>query len=204
MRNLIVATRNKGKYHEIKEILADMPFNVMSMEDMNLYVDIVENGKTFEENSLIKAREVCKLVNEIVIADDSGLEVDYLNGQPGIYSSRFGGENATDREKNKILLAMLEGVPFEKRKASFVCVIAVVYPEGNYFTVKGTCDGYIGFKPEGRNGFGYDPLFYMPEYGMTTAQMEPEEKHKISHRGKALKLMVEELKKSILFKHHRG
>lgn len=195
MRNIIVATGNKGKYLEIKEILTDMPFNVLSMEDINLDINIVENGSTFEENSLIKAREVCKLTGEIVMADDSGLEIEYLNGQPGIHSSRFIGENATDEERNRKLLAILENVPFEKRKARFVCVIAVVYPEGNYFTVKGTCDGYIGFEPEGKNGFGYDPIFYIPEYDMTTAQMEPKEKHKISHRGKALKLMIEEFEK---------
>ncbi|HHY23216.1 MAG TPA: XTP/dITP diphosphatase [Clostridiaceae bacterium] len=199
MRNIIVATKNKGKYHEIKEILTDMPFNVLSMEDMNLDIDIVENGNTFEENSLIKAREVCKLTGDIVIADDSGLEIDYLNGRPGIHSSRFGGENTTDEERNRKLLTILEKVPFEKRKARFVCVIAVVYPEGNYFTVKGTCDGYIDFEPKGKNGFGYDPIFYVPEYDMTTAQMEPKEKHKISHRGKALKLMIEELKRNNIF-----
>jgi XTP/dITP diphosphohydrolase len=121
MRNIIVATKNKGKYHEIKEILTDMPFNVLSMEDMNLDIDIVENGNTFEENSLIKAREVCKLTGDIVIADDSGLEIDYLNGRPGIHSSRFGGENTTDEERNRKLLTILEKVPFEKRKARFVC-----------------------------------------------------------------------------------
>jgi XTP/dITP diphosphohydrolase len=199
MRNIIVATKNKGKYHEIKGILTDMPFNVLSMEDMNLDIDIVENGNTFEENSLIKAREVCKLTGDIVIADDSGLEIAYLNGRPGIHSSRFGGENTTDEERNRKLLTILEKVPFEKRKARFVCVIAVVYPEGNYFTVKGTCDGYIDFEPKGKNGFGYDPIFYVPEYDMTTAQMEPKEKHKISHRGKALKLMIEELKRNNIF-----
>jgi XTP/dITP diphosphohydrolase len=199
MRNIIVATKNKGKYHEIKEILTDMPFNVLSMDDKNLDIDIVENGNTFEENSLIKAREVCKLTGDIVIADDSGLEIDYLNGRPGIHSSRFGGENTTDEERNRKLLTILEKVPFEKRKARFVCVIAVVYPEGNYFTVKGTCDGYIDFEPKGKNGFGYDPIFYVPEYDMTTAQMEPKEKHKISHRGKALKLMIEELKRNNIF-----
>lgn len=197
MKNLIVATKNKGKYQEIKEILTNMPFNVISMGELSLDIDIEETGKTFEENALIKAKKVCKLTGEIVIADDSGLEVDYLDGAPGIYSSRFGGENATDEGKNRKLLKMLEGVPFEKRKARFVCAIAVVYPEGKHFIVKGICDGYIGFKPEGNNGFGYDPLFYLPEYGMTTAQMEPKEKHKVSHRGKALKLMVEEFRKEL-------
>jgi XTP/dITP diphosphohydrolase len=129
------------------------------------------------------------------MADDSGLEVDFLNGAPGIYSARFAGEGATDSDKNTKLLNLLADVPFEKRSARFVCAIAVVLPNGEAFTVRGTCEGFIGYKPEGNNGFGYDPLFYMPEFGMTTAQMEPEYKHKISHRGRALRLMVEELRK---------
>mgnify|MGYP000279796098 CR=1 FL=1 len=195
MRNLIVATKNKGKYQEMKEILSGMPFNVISMEDASLDIEIEETGQTFEENALIKAREVSRLTNEIVIADDSGLEIEYLDGAPGIYSSRFAGKGASDEDRNRKLLKLLEGVPFEKRKARFVCVIAVVYPEGDYFTVKGICEGYIGFEPKGNNGFGYDPLFYIPEYGKTMAEMDPEDKHKISHRGKALRLMLEEFKK---------
>lgn len=195
MRNLIVATKNKGKYQEMKEILSGMPFNVISMEDASLDIEIEETGQTFEENALIKAREVSRLTNEIVIADDSGLEIEYLDGAPGIYSSRFAGKGASDEDRNRKLLKLLEEVPFEKRKARFVCVIAVVYPEGDYFTVKGICEGYIGFEPKGNNGFGYDPLFYIPEYGKTMAEMDPEDKHKISHRGKALRLMLEEFKK---------
>jgi len=195
MRNLIVATKNKGKYQEMKEILSGMPFNVISMEDASLDIEIEETGQTFEENALIKAREVSRLTNEIVIADDSGLEIEYLDGAPGIYCSRFAGEGASDEDRNRKLLKLLEGVPFEKRKARFVCVIAVVYPEGDYFTVKGICEGYIGFEPKGNNGFGYDPLFYIQEYGKTMAEMDPEDKHKISHRGKALRLMLEEFKK---------
>lgn len=194
MRKFIVATRNKGKLKEIAEILKDFPYSVISMEDAGIYEDIEENGATFEENALIKAKEVFRLTNEIVMADDSGLEVDYLNGAPGIYSSRFAGEGATDEDKNNKLLSLLKDVPFEKRTARFVCSIAVMLPDGRHFTVRGTCEGYIGYKPEGRNGFGYDPLFFMPEYDMTTAQMEPEDKHKISHRGKALGLMVEKLR----------
>lgn len=199
MRKLLIATKNKGKYYEIKEILTNMPFNIISMQDINPDMDLVieEGGETFEENALIKAKKVCELAGEIVMADDSGLEIFYLGGAPGIYSSRFGGEKATDEEKNQQILKMLEGVSFEKRKARFVCAIAVVYPEGEYFVVRGICDGYINFKPEGSNGFGYDPIFYLPEYGLTTAQMKPEDKHRISHRGKALKLAVEELRKRI-------
>ena len=194
MKKLIAATKNKGKINEIQEILSDMPFQVISMEEAGITKDIEEFGSTFEENALIKAEEVCKLTGEIVMADDSGLEVDALNGAPGIYSARFAGEGASDEDKNIKLLNMLKDVPFEKRGARFVCAIAVAYPDGKSFCVRGTCEGYIGFKSEGNNGFGYDPLFYMPEFNMTTAQLAPEEKHKISHRGKALRLMVERLK----------
>lgn len=196
MKKFIAATKNKGKLHEIAEILSDFPFEVVSMESAGIEKDIEEYGKTFEENALIKAMEVHKMTGEMVMADDSGLEVDYLDGAPGIYSSRFAGEGATDEDKNNKLLKLLEGVPFEKRSARFVCVIAVAFSENNYFTVKGTCEGFIGLKPEGTNGFGYDPLFYIPEYKVTTAQMKSEDKHRISHRGKALRAMTEELKKS--------
>ncbi len=197
MQNIVVATRNKDKYNEIKEILKDMPFEVISMDEagVDLTADIEETGKTFEENALIKAKKVCELTGEITIADDSGIEIDYLGGAPGIYSSRFGGKDATDFEKNKQILEMLEGVPFEKRSARFTCAIAAAYPDGNHFVVKGSCNGYIGYEPKGSNGFGYDPIFFVPEYGMTTAQMKPEEKHKISHRGNALRLMLNEFKK---------
>lgn len=194
MRKLVVASKNKGKLKEIEEILAGMPFEVVSMETAGIGNDIEETGSTFEENALIKAREIYEITKEMVMADDSGLEVDYLNGAPGVYSARFAGEGATDEQKNQKLLDLLRDVPFDKRKARFVCVIAVFFRNGEYFTVRGTCEGYIALKPEGKNGFGYDPLFYMPEYNMTTAQMEPEQKHMISHRGRALKLMVEKLK----------
>jgi XTP/dITP diphosphohydrolase len=195
MRRFVAATRNKGKLGEIIEILACLPFEVVSMEEMGIFKDIDETGSTFEENALIKAVEVSKITEEMVMADDSGLEVDFLNGAPGIYSSRFAGEGATDEDRNNKLLELLEGVPFEKRTARFVCSIAVVFPDGRQFTVRGTCGGHIGIEPEGSNGFGYDPLFFLPEYNMTMAQMQPDEKHKLSHRGRALKMMVEELEK---------
>ena len=197
MRKFIVATRNKGKLKEISEILKDLPFEVISMEDAGIFKDIEETGNTFEENALIKAREVFKIAGEMVMADDSGLEVDYLNGAPGIYSSRFAGEGASDEDKNNKLFKMLEDVPFEKRTARFVCTIAVVFPDGRHFTVKGTCEGNIANECQGENGFGYDPLFFLHEYKMTMAQMEPEEKNKVSHRGKALKLMLEKLEKTL-------
>ncbi|MCR4434902.1 MAG: XTP/dITP diphosphatase [Clostridiales bacterium] len=194
MKKFIAATRNRGKLKEIGEILKDFPFEVISMEQAGITRDIEEYGKTFEENALIKAEEVYKLTGEMVMADDSGLEVDFLNGAPGIFSSRFAGEGATDEDRNNKLLSMLHGVPFEKRRARFVCAIAVVLPGGNHFTVRGTCEGYIATEPRGNNGFGYDPLFFMPEYNCTTAELEPEHKHRISHRGKALRLMVEKLR----------
>jgi XTP/dITP diphosphohydrolase len=197
MKKLIIASKNKNKVKEIKEILSDMNFDVVSMEDLNINIDIDETGNTFEENALLKAKGIFELCKEPVCADDSGLEVDYLDGAPGVYSARFAGENATDEDRNIKLLNKLEGVEFENRKARFVCSIAVILDENNYFTVKGTCEGYINNKPVGKNGFGYDPLFFIPKYNMTTAQMSPEKKHEISHRGNALKLMVKELKNKI-------
>jgi XTP/dITP diphosphohydrolase len=193
MRKFIAATKNKGKLMEISEILRDFPFNILSMEEVGITKDIEEYGSTFEENALIKAREIFEMTKEMVMADDSGLEVDFLNGAPGIYSSRFAGEGASDKEKNKKLLSLLENVPFEKRTARFVCVVAVIMPDGSHFVVRGTCEGYIGLEEIGNNGFGYDPLFFIKEYNKTTAEMLPEEKHKISHRGRALKAMVEKL-----------
>jgi len=195
MKKFIAATKNKGKIKEIKEILSNLPFEVLSMQEAGIDKDIEENGKTFEENALIKAKEVQKISGEIVMADDSGLEVDYLGGAPGIYSSRFAGEEADDTDRVNKLLGMMEGVPFEKRTARFVCAVAVAFPGGESFTVRGTCEGYISLKPEGDKGFGYDPVFFIPEHGMTIAQMEAEEKNRISHRGKALRLMLEELEK---------
>lgn len=197
MRRFVIASKNKGKLKEIEEILKDLPFEVISMEDVGITKDIDEYGSTFEENALIKAREVYAASGEMVMADDSGLEVDYLDGAPGIYSSRFAGEGASDEDRNNKLLSLLKDVPFEKRKARFVCVIAVILPDGEEFTVKGTFEGYIGSGPEGTNGFGYDPLFFVPEYNMTAAQMESSKKHEISHRGKALKMMVDELKRRL-------
>ncbi|HHV29248.1 XTP/dITP diphosphatase [Acetivibrio mesophilus] len=197
MRKFVIATKNSGKLKEIEEILEGMNFEVVSMEEVGVTQDIEESGSTFEENALIKAREVYKACGEMVMADDSGLEVDYLDGAPGIYSSRFAGEGASDADRNNKLLSLLKDVPFEKRKARFVCVIAVILSNEEYFTVRGTVEGYIGFEPRGNNGFGYDPLFFVPEYNMTSAQMEPSKKHEISHRGKAIRMMLEELKKRL-------
>lgn len=196
MKRLIVATKNQNKMKEIKEILADFPIEIVSMQEAGIDKDIDEHGCTFEENALIKAQEIYKLTGEMCMADDSGLEVDYLDGAPGIYSSRYAGEGATDTDKNNKLLKLLEGVPFEERTARFVCVIAVIFSDGKSLIVKGKCEGYIGFRMEGNNGFGYDPLFFLPEYDMTIAQLGSDKKNTISHRGNALRLLYKELKKS--------
>lgn len=191
MRRLIFATGNEHKMVEIREILGELPVEILSMKDVGIKADIVENGNTFEENALIKAKEVCKLAGEMVLADDSGLEIDYLNGEPGIYSARYMGEDTSYRIKNQNLIDRLEGVPDEKRTARFVCAIAAAFPDGRSFVVRGTIEGIIGYEERGANGFGYDPIFYLPERGVSTAEIPPEEKNSISHRGNALRKMKE-------------
>lgn len=191
---LIAATKNKGKLLEINQILAGFPWEVISMEQAGFNEHIEENGSTFEENAIIKAKAVWNATGKAVIADDSGLEVDYLKGAPGVYSARYAGEGAADSDNNRKLLAALEGVPEAERTARFVCTIAVMLENGQVYTARGTCEGRIGFEPKGNNGFGYDPLFYVPEFGMTIAQMDSDAKNSISHRGKALRLMAERLK----------
>ena len=192
---LILATSNKDKAREIAEILSDTPFVVTTMKEEGYDPDIVEDGKTFEENALIKARAVHALAEgAYVMADDSGLCIDALDGAPGIYSARFCGENSTYPEKFAKIFEMLKDVPEEKRTAKFVCSIAVVRPDGSEFTVRGEVCGVLHEKPMGDGGFGYDPIFYVPEFGMTTAQMTKEQKNSISHRGKASRAMAEKLK----------
>ena len=195
---LILATSNKDKVREIGEILGDTPFVAVSMRDEGFDPDIVEDGKTFEENALIKARAVHALAPDAyVMADDSGLCIDALDGAPGIYSARFCGENSTYPEKFAKIFEMLKDVPEDKRTAKFVCSIAVVRPDGSEFTVRGEICGVLHEKPMGDGGFGYDPIFYVPEFGMTTAQMTKEEKNAISHRGKASRAMAEKLKEEL-------
>ena len=192
---LILATSNKDKAREIAEILSDTPFVVTTMKEEGFDPDIVEDGKTFEENALIKARTVHALAqNAYVMADDSGLCIDALDGAPGIYSARFCGENSTYPEKFAKIFEMLKDVPEEKRTAKVVCSIAVVRPDGSEVTVRGEVCGVLHEKPMGDGGFGYDPIFYVPEFGMTTAQMTKEQKNSISHRGKASRAMAEKLK----------
>ena len=195
---LILATSNKDKAREIAEILNDTPFVVTTMKEEGYNPDIIEDGKTFEENALIKARAVHALAkNAYVMADDSGLCIDALDGAPGIYSARFCGEDSTYPEKFAKIFEMLKDVPEEKRTAKFVCSIAVVRPDGSEFTVRGEVCGVLHEKPMGDGGFGYDPIFYVPEFGMTTAQMTKEQKNSISHRGKASRAMAEILKKDL-------
>lgn len=192
---IIFATGNQGKMKEVKMILSDLGYEILSMKEAGIDIDIVEDGKTFEENAMIKAQAIAKLQNAIVLADDSGLEVDYLNKEPGIHSSRYLGEDTPYEEKNRQIMERLEGVEQEKRTARFVCAIAGVMPDGKTFTTRAAIEGYIGTEAKGSNGFGYDPIFYVPEYNCTTAELTLEQKNKISHRGKALEKAKQEIKK---------
>ncbi len=184
--SLWVATANRGKLEEIKKLLEDMPVEVRSLNQMEKAPEIIEDGETFAENAVKKAEAVTRMTAEIALADDSGLEVDALEGAPGVYSARFAGEKAFDEENNEKLLEMLKGVEQEERTARFRCVIAVAVPGKETVTVEGCCEGKIAYEPRGTNGFGYDPLFYYPSFGCTLAQLKPEEKNRISHRGRAL------------------
>ncbi|MCH5267166.1 MAG: XTP/dITP diphosphatase [Lachnospiraceae bacterium] len=196
MKKIIVATGNEGKMDEIRQILQGENLEFSSLKDENMLdVEIIEDGATFEENAIIKARAISDLTGQMVLADDSGLEVDYLNGEPGIYSARYMGEDTSYEIKNNHIIELLEGVPDEERTARFVCVIACAFPEGRTITARGVIEGRIGYEEKGENGFGYDPIFYVPELGCTTAELPPEEKNKVSHRGKALTAMYDKLHK---------
>lgn len=194
LERIIFATGNAGKMREIKEIMGDMGVEILSMKEAGITSDIVEDGTTFVENAIIKATEIAKQTNDIVLADDSGLEIDYLNKEPGVYSARYLGEDTSYEIKNQALLDRLKGVPKEKRTARFVCAIAAALPDGKVLTTQATIEGYIGEAPAGKNGFGYDPIFYVDEYGCSTAELSEEQKNEISHRGKALR----EMKKLLL------
>lgn len=198
MKRIVFATGNENKMKEIRMILQDLGMEILSMKESGVDVDIVEDGASFEENAEIKARAVARvLTNDIVLADDSGLEIDYLDKAPGIYSARFAGEDTSYDIKNNILLDRLEGVPDEERTARFVCAVAAVFPDGTVDVVRETIEGRVAYEPAGDNGFGYDPIFYVPEYGCTTAQMSPEQKNELSHRGKALRSMRAILKEKL-------
>ena len=197
---IIFATGNKNKMTEIRQILRDLGMEILSMKEAGVDIDIVEDGKSFEENAMIKASAIAELpevraMDAIVLADDSGLEVDYLHGEPGIYSARYLGEDTSYDIKNNHIIDLLAGVPDDQRTARFVCVIACAFPDGRTITVRGVIEGRIGYEQKGENGFGYDPIFYVPEFGCTTAELSSEDKNKVSHRGKALTAMYEELKR---------
>jgi XTP/dITP diphosphohydrolase len=192
-QKLIFATNNQGKINEIRQILNDKRFEVMSLKDIKMDIQIEENGQTFEENAVIKAKAIMELTGEMVLADDSGFEVDYLNKEPGVYSARYLGEDTSYDKKNAEILKRCEKAGEGERGARFVCVIACAFPDGRVITTQGVVEGVLAEKPAGQYGFGYDPIFYLPEKGCTTAQMLPEDKNQISHRGIALRKMEEKL-----------
>lgn len=193
MKKLIFATSNEGKMKEVRAILADTGYEILSMAEAGIETDIEENGATFEENARIKAQAVQKISHTLVLADDSGLEIDHLGKEPGVRSSRYMGEDTSYQVKNARLLERLEGVPGERRTARFVCAVAAVFADGRCVTVREAMEGFIGYEPRGENGFGYDPIFYLDLDGPSNAQLSMEEKNRLSHRGKALKAMKKEL-----------
>ena len=204
MEKIIFATGNAHKIIEIRMILEDLGMEILSQKEAGITADVVEDGKTFEENALIKATKIAeaaanmpKYKNAVVLADDSGLEIDYLNKEPGIYSARYMGEDTSYDIKNQNLIDRLDGVPDEKRTARFVCAIAAAFPDGSSEVVRGTMEGIIGYEIAGENGFGYDPIFYLPEYGCTSAQLAPEKKNELSHRGEGLRKMRKILEKKL-------
>lgn len=193
MRRIIFATGNEGKMKEIRHILSELNTSVLSMKEASVDLDIVEDGKTFAENALIKARAVWNVTKDVVLADDSGLVVDYLGGEPGIYSARYMGEDTSYDIKNHAIIERLKDAVGDQRSARFLCAIAAVLPDGTELVTEGSMEGVIALKPLGSGGFGYDPILYLPEYGKTSAQLTEEEKNRISHRGRALKAMKEKL-----------
>ena len=193
VNKIIFATGNAGKIKEIKMIMDDVDVEILSMKEAGIDINIVESGTAFEENAVIKAKTVMETCGILTLADDSGLEVDFLNGEPGVYSARYMGEDTPYSVKNKSIIDRLEGVSGKDRSARFVCVIAAAFPNGETFTTRATIEGVIGYEEKGSNGFGYDPIVYVPEYKATTAELPLEVKNSISHRGKALKAMKAEL-----------
>lgn len=190
-KRIIFATANEGKMKEIRHILGDLGVEILSMKEAGIDIDIVEDGTTFEENAIIKAKAIMELTNEIVLADDSGLEVDYMNKEPGVYSARFLGEDTSYNIKNQYIIDKLKDVTGKERSARFVCVIACAFPDGEIVTKRAAVEGLVAKEAAGEGGFGYDPIFFLPEFNCTAAQLSMEEKNQISHRGKALASMKE-------------
>ena len=196
MDTIIFATGNEGKMKEVRMILEDLGLPVLSLKDAGITADVEENGTTFEENAQIKAKAIMEMTGALVLADDSGLEVDALDKEPGIYSARYMGHDTSYHIKNQNIIDRLEGKVGEERSARFVCAIAAAFPDGRVLITRGTMEGQIGYEEKGENGFGYDPIFYLPEYQCYSAELSLEEKNKLSHRGKALRLMKERLHES--------
>ena len=196
MDKIIFATGNEGKMKEVRMILEDLGLPVLSLKDAGITADVEENGTTFEENAQIKAKAIMEMTGALVLADDSGLEVDALDKEPGIYSARYMGQDTSYHIKNQNIIDRLEGKVGEERSARFVCAIAAAFPDGRVLITRGTMEGQIGYEEKGENGFGYDPIFYLPEYQCYSAELSLEEKNKLSHRGKALRLMKERLHES--------
>lgn len=194
---IILATNNKSKVKEISEMMLGSDITFVSLADAGINVEVEETGTTFEENALLKAREICKLSGKPTISDDSGLEIDALDGAPGIYSSRFMGEDTSYDIKNNALIEKLENVADPDRTARFRCCMALVFPDGREFVTEGAMEGIIAREPKGINGFGYDPILFIPEYNRTSAELSSEEKNNISHRGEALRKMIEVIKKEL-------
>ena len=196
MDKIIFATGNEGKMKEVRMILEDLGLPVLSLKDAGITADVEENGTTFEENAQIKAKAIMEMTGALVLADDSGLEVDALDKEPGIYSARYMGHDTSYHIKNQNIIDRLEGKVGEERSARFVCAIAAAFPDGRVLITRGTMEGQIGYEEKGENGFGYDRIFYLPEYQCYSAELSLEEKNKLSHRGKALRLMKERLHES--------
>jgi XTP/dITP diphosphohydrolase len=194
MPKLLLATNNEGKAREYKSLLSGVPFELVTPAEVGITTEVAEVGKSFEENARLKATTLAAESQLLTLADDSGLEVDALGGEPGTLSARYAGENASDSDRVSYLLAKMQGIPEEKRQARFKCVIAIATPQGNVELCTGECDGFIALKPKGNRGFGYDPVFYLPELKKTMAELPPEAKNKISHRGRAareaIKLLI--------------
>ena len=187
---VIMATSNKDKVREIREMLANTGIEIVSLKEAGISVDIEENGTSFDENAAIKAETIRNLTGQLTIADDSGLAIDYLDGAPGVYSSRFMGEDTSYTIKNNAILEKLKGVPDEKRSARFVCSMAIAYPDGHTDLVQGIMEGRIAYQIAGEGGFGYDPIFFLPEKNCTSAELTDDEKNEISHRGQALRQVI--------------
>ncbi len=197
MTEIIFATGNAGKAREVAMMFADMDVCVKTLKEAGISADIVEDGRTFMENAVIKAKTIAQFTDKIVLADDSGLVIDYLNGEPGIYSARYMGEDTSYDVKNANILERMADAPEPLRSAHFVCAMAAVMPDGEVIETEGVMEGMIGYKIAGKNGFGYDPIFYLPEFGASSAEITPEQKNAVSHRGKALRMMQKELKKRV-------